>query len=353
MKRMMAVCLSVVLLLVGSGCKETSQFTKYSAYYFDYFDTATTIIGYTESKESFDATCIEIEALLKEYHRLYTIYNRYENYTNLVTVNDVTDGVHQAVQVDKKIMDLLTFAKEMNQTTNGYVNVAMGSVLKIWHNYRNAGISDPAEAKLPPMNKLQEAAQHCSIDDLVLDVEAGTVFLKDPEMRLDVGAIAKGYAVEAIARYLMDKGVTGYLLNVGGNVRTIGMAGDKPWNVGIENPDKEDEENPYIEFLHLEGQSLVTSGSYQRYYEVDGVQYHHIIDPATLMPGTNYRSVSVLTQDSGLGDAFSTALFLMSYEEGAALVAKTEGVEAMWVMPDGEQRYSDGFKAYTYVPETN
>ena len=84
---------------------------------------------------------------------------------------------------------------------------------------------------------------------------------------------------------------------------------------------------------------------------MDGIRYHHIIDPDTLMPGTNYRSVSVLTGDSGLADAFSTALFLMPYEQGKALVESTQGVEAMWVMPDGEQRYSAGFKAYTYVPE--
>ena len=101
----------------------------------------------------------------------------------------------------------------------------------------------------------------------------------------------------------------------------------------------------------MAGESLVTSGNYQRYYYVDGELYHHIIDPATLMPGTNYRSVSVLTKDSGQGDALSTCLFLMSYEEGLELIESLEDVEAMWVMPDGEQKYSSGFKAYTYVPE--
>lgn len=353
MRRVIAFCLCVVLALSCAACHKAPEKTKYSAYYFDYFDTATTIIGYTESKEAFDATCAEIVALLEEYHRLYTIYNRFEGVNNLVTVNDLSDGAHKAVTVDRKILDMLRFAKEMHQKTDGYVNVAMGSVLKIWHIYRNAGIDDPSTAVLPPMDKLTAAAEHTDINDLILDEQAGTVYLSDPQMLLDVGAIAKGYAVEAVAKYLEDKGVTGYLLNVGGNVRTLGMAGDgdKPWNVGIENPDREDTEKPYIEYLHLSGQSLVTSGSYQRYYEVDGVRYHHIIDPDTLMPGTNYRSVSVLTGDSGLADAFSTALFLMPYEQGKALVESTQGVEAMWVMPDGEQRYSAGFKVYTYVPE--
>ena len=351
MKRVIALCLCVAVLLCCGACAHQPQKTKYSAYYFDYFDTATTILGYETTKEAFDATCAEIESLLGEYHRLYTIYDRYADVCNLVTVNDTVDGVHQPVTVEDKLLDMLLFAKEMYQKTDGYVNVAMGSVLKLWHVYRNEGLDDPGAATLPPMDKLTAAAQHTDIDKLVLDEQNSTAYLADPQMSLDVGAIAKGYAVEAVARYLEEKGVTGYLLNVGGNIRTVGDAAGKPWNVGIENPDREDEAKPYIEYLHLEGQSLVTSGSYQRYYVVDGVSYHHIIDPDTLMPGTNFRSVSVLTDDSGLADAFSTALFLMPYEQGKALVESTDGVEAMWVMPDGEQRYSAGFKAYTYLPE--
>ena len=105
---------------------------------------------------------------------------------------------------------------------------------------------------------------------------------------------------------------------------------------------------PYIEYIKVAGESIVTSGSYQRFYIVNGENYHHIIDPETLMPGVNFKSVSVITNDSGLGDAFSTALFLMSYEEGKTLIEKTGNIEAMWVMPDGEQRYSSGFNDYTF-----
>lgn len=355
MKKVNSLLLIIALLFVQSfglvACDKTPKLNKYSEYYFDYFDTATTIIGYAETEEEFEAVCEEIKTLLNEYHRLFTIYDRYNGLNNLVTINDLSDGKHTEVTVDQEIIDMLTFAKEMYAKTDGNVNVAMGSVLKIWHVYRNRGLDDPTTAELPPMEKLTEAAKHTNIDDLIIDDEKNTVYLADPEMSLDVGAIAKGYAAEKIAEYLEEKGVTGYLLNLGGNVRTIGEANEKPWNVGIENPDTENEEVPHIEFLHMSGESLVTSGSYQRFYVVNGENYHHIIDPATLMPGTKYRSVSVLTDDSGLGDAMSTALFLMDYEEGLELVKSMDNVEAMWVMPDGEQRYSEGFKAYTYIPE--
>ena len=352
MKRFLSVFLVVVIIAIQMigfcGCDNEIQLNKYKAYYFDYFDTATTIIGYANTQEEFDEICEDIKSQLNKYHRLFTIYNRYEGLNNLVTINDVDNGKHNVVTVDREIIDMLTFAKEMYQKTNGTVNIAMGSVLKIWHNYRNAGLDDPSNAELPPMEKLKEASEHTNIDDLIVDTENNTVFIADPEMTLDVGAIAKGYAVERIAEYLESKGVTNFLLNVGGNVRTIGMADTEKWKVGIENPDISNEEKPYIEYLEVAGESIVTSGSYQRFYVVNGENYHHIIDPETLMPGTKYRSVSVLTDDSGLGDAVSTALFLMDYEEGKQLVESIENVEAMWVLPDGKQQYSSGFEEYTF-----
>ncbi len=352
MKKYVSVILSIIVavlpMMLLVSCDTEPHKTKFNSHYFDYFDTATTITGYEETQEDFDEVCKEITTLLREYHRLYTIYNRYEGLNNLVTINDIVDGKHTAVTVDKKIIDMLIFAKEMYQKTDGNVNIAMGSVLKIWHIYRNEGLDNPAKAELPPMDELKEASKHTNIDDLIIDTDKNTVFLADPLMTLDVGAIAKGFAVEEIAKHLEGKGITGYILNVGGNVRTIGMADKEKWKVGIENPDINNEEKPYIEYLKLSGESVVTSGSYQRFYIVNGENYHHIIDPETLMPGTKYRSVSVITNDSGLGDAMSTALFIMDYEKGKKIVESTENLEAMWVLADGTQLYSSGFESYTF-----
>ena len=347
--RFTAIVLSFAMIFVMSSCRAEPEKTKYNAYYFDYFDTATTITGYTVSQEEFDAVCEEIKSLLYEYHRLFDIYTRYDGINNLVTVNEVSDGVHLTVTVDEKIIDMLTFSKEMYEKTNGKVNVAMGSVLRIWHNYRTWGLDDPDEAQLPDMTKLEEAAKHTDINNVIIDEANSTVFLADPEMLLDVGAIAKGYTVEKVAQYLESKGVTSFIINVGGNIRTIGLNGEnEPFRAGIENPDKENEETPYIEFVELSNNSIVTSGSYQRFYTVNGVNYHHIIDPETLMPGTKYQSVSVITPDSGMGDALSTALFLMDKDEGLALIESIENTEAMWVLPDGTQVYSSGFENHTF-----
>lgn len=336
---------SILLQSIGlAGCGTKSK--KYSTYSFDYFDTVTTITGYAKSQAVFDEAAGSILAELSEYHKLFTIYHRYDGLENLCTINEVADGVHRTVAVDRRIIAMLLYAKEMYEKTDGTVNIAMGSVLSIWHDYRTEGIDEPWAAKLPPMEKLSEAAEHTDINALVIDEEAGTVTLTDPAMKLDVGAIAKGYAVEMVARSLEEKGVTGYVLNVGGNVRTVGAKGDgKKWTVGIENPE-EDSEDAYLAYLELAGEALVTSGSYQRYYVVDGKRYHHIIDPETLMPSEGYVSVSVVCDSSADGDALSTALFCMDYEVGMALIEELPDTEAMWVLPDGTRKESSGFARY-------
>ena len=341
----LTVLLLVCILLLGvfPSCGQKPQ--AYKAYFLDYFDTATTITGYAKSQEEFDRISGEILTELGEYHRLYTIYHRFEGLENLCTINELVDGQHRTVTVDRRIIDLLLYAKEMYTLTGGKLNIAMGSVLSIWHDYREMGMSDPASAELPPMEKLTEAAEHTDINCLVIDEGNSTVTITDPAMRLDVGAIAKGYAVEMVARSLEERGITGYVLNVGGNVRTVGVRGDgEPWLAGIENP-FEDDEKPYLTYLHLNSESLVTSGSYQRYYWVDGKSYHHIIHPETLMPALGFTSVSVLTKSSADGDALSTALFCMTYEEGVTLVNSLPDTEAMWVLTDGTTLYSNGFPA--------
>lgn len=310
----------------------------------DYFDTVISVVGYEDSKEEFDKMAEEILSEFAEYHKLYTVYHRFDGMENLCTINELDDKTHRTVKVDKRIVDMLLFARQMYDFTEGNVNVAMGSVLSLWHDYRTVGMDNPKVASLPPMEKLVEASEHVDINDMVIDEERCTVNLADPMMKLDVGAVAKGYATEQVARHLEEQGITGYVLNVGGNVRTIGSKPDgSPWTVGLENPDG----GEFLDYLLLDGQSVVTSGSYQRYYYVDGKRYHHIIHPDTLMPAEGFVSVSVICEDSGLGDALSTALFCMPQDKGLSLIESMPDTEALWVTDDGERLKSSGWDKYT------
>ena len=339
MKKAICAILILCLSLCISGCGE--KYKKFTDYSFDYFDTATSIIGYEKSEEVFKEKSKIIKEKLSEYHKLYTIYSRYEGVNNIYTVNNS----ESALEVDPKITELLSFSKEMYKITDGKINVAMGSVLSIWHKYREEGLNDPTSAEIPPLDLLKEASNHTDINNLVVD--NNTVYFKDSKLKLDVGAIAKGYAIEQIALWMEETGITGYLLNVGGNIRIVGDRPDgEKWQIGLENPE-EDENEPYIEYLSLgKGFAMVTSGSYQRYYTVEGKNYHHIIDPDTLYPAVGYKMVSVINKDSGVADALSTALFCMDYTEGERLVNSLEDTYVMWVRDNGEIIYSKGFEDF-------
>lgn len=346
---MVSVALVTSILLSLFGCDATKSKQRYTKTYLNYFDTATTIIGYAESEEEFLRVSGIVSDMLGEYHRLYDIYNRYEGLVNIATLNALFEGEHRAFVVDERIMSLLLYCKQVYSITGGETNIAMGSVLKLWHDRREAAISNPDAAALPTYDKLLAASEHTDINDLILDEENMTVYIADPDMRLDVGAVAKGYATEMAARELERMGISGYILNVGGNIRTVGTRPDgSDWTVGVENPDKSSDE-AYIEYVSLSGEAFVTSGSYHRYFELDGKRYHHIIDKDTLYPSEYFTSVSVLCSDSGLADALSTALFSMSYESGLTLIGSIENAEAMWYTKDGEKLYSSGFSEYIKI----
>ncbi len=307
------------------------------------FDTLTLIIGYAEKKADFD---LQVQALmddLESYHQLYDIYQRYPGITNLRDVNQAAG--QGPVEVDQKIIDLLLFAQTYAPQTGDRVNIALGPVLSLWHEAREAGNLDPSAARLPDPSDLEAASLHTNAQDLIIDPVKKTVEIRDPLLSLDVGAIAKGYAVEAAARAAQDRGVTHMLISVGGNVRAIGGRGNgDPWKVGVDQPDKAKE--GYLAVLKIDNLSLVTSGVTERFYIVDGQSYHHIIDPDTLFPENRYQSVSVINPDSGLADLLSTSLFNLDLEQGLALVESLADTEALWCLADGSLARSSGFSDY-------
>ncbi len=337
------IILIFISCLLLTSCK-SNELSRYEAEFLRLFDTVTRIVGYDKDQESFREKVQIIHDDLEEYHKLYDIYNDYEGINNIKTIND-NAGI-KPVEVDKRIIDLLVLSKKMYEETDGYVNIAFGSVLNIWHDYREKSIDDPENAQIPPMDILIEASEHTDISKLIIDEENKTVYLADKKMRLDVGAIAKGYAVQRAADNAIERGFKSILLNVGGNVCAIGAKpNDEKWNVGLQNP-KLDEKNPYVYKLLLENESLVSSGNYQRYFMVDGVRYHHIINKDTLMPSNYFDAVSIICEDSGLADALTTALYNMSYEDGLELISKFENVEAVWNFEDESIKYTENFKKY-------
>lgn len=353
MRKLTSLILSIILAAALLGCGMSASpavpesggeegLQKFSSYVFEAFDTVISVTAYCPSREDFDRLMDIAQNEFLRYHKLFDIYFTYPGMNNLRSVNE-SAGI-APVEVEPEIIDLLSFSKDIYERTGGKANVAMGSVLSIWHaarEYNNAMTGlDPV---LPAGEELRAAAEHCSIDDLVIDAEASTVYLADPEMSLDVGAVAKGYATEKVAQTLMDQGYGSFVINAGGNVRCCGTKpGGKNWNVAVTNPGLPGY-GESIGTVSVPGGSIVTSGSYQRYFSCEGRRYHHIIDPDTLMPEDRYLSVTVITESSAFADALSTSLFNMEFEDGFDFVEGLDGVEAMWVLSDGEEKFSANF----------
>ena len=333
MKRL--ICLFLCLCLL-TGCAAPAQQKQYTATFLTLFDTVTTMLGRSDSKESFQETAQSLHDQLLEYHQLFDIYNTYEGISNLKTVNDAA-GI-APVKVDERIIHLLSDCKGFYTSTGGKVNVAMGSVLQLWHKERSAGRDDPVHARLPDWDALAEAANHTDFDAVIIDPDASTVYISDPKVQLDVGAIAKGWSLQQV----VETAPPGLLISVGGNVCATGPKDENgtPWVVGIQGVDGSGD---YLHTIYVKDGCVVTSGDYQRTYMVDGKLYHHIIDPETLSPSQHWRSVTVVCQDSGIADALSTALFLLPQEQGQTLLNQYQA-QAVWLNAAGELFYSPGFQ---------
>lgn len=312
--------------------------TQYTTTWFDLFDTVSVVRGYADSQAEWDAQMEALHTDLLHYHRLFDIYHPYDGMVNLYDVN--AGAAEGPVPLEDDLFDFFQwYTGEIRPEAGDAVNIAAGAVLKLWHDARESDAPAPPEDAL-----IQAALAHCDPAALQLDTEARTLRFADPEMTLDVGAVAKGYAVELAARAAEERGLESALLNIGGNLRAIGAKPGGPWTVGVENPWGDDP--AYIQTLALEdGCSLVVSGDYQRYFEYEGERYAHLIDLTTGYPARYCSSVAVLTApgQGGTGDALSTALFCLPEEAGRRLLEQEEGFSALWMYPDGTTAATDGW----------
>ena len=347
----LAFCLAVFPALPQADAASAQAPVRYTRRLSNVFDTEISLIGFAESEEAFTRATDAAVARLQEYNQVFDGYNAYEGLHNLYYVN--AHAAQEPVEVPEILFDLLLWCREQWQKGLRTTNIAMGSVLSIWHEYRTNGIRDAEHAELPPMELLQAAAEHTNFDRLILDEERRTVYFADPALRLDLGAVAKGYAADLTAAELA-KDMPSFLMSLGGNVYAGNppMDGRAAWNVGVQDPQADALKiamggTDILDVLAVHDKTVVTSGDYWRYYVVDGQKYHHIIDPETLMPSTKMISVTVVCDRSLLADYLSTTLFILSYEAGLKLVEEMEGVDVMWVEPDGAIHFTPGMARYS------
>jgi len=340
----------VIACLFGAlalpSCSLISLKEKFSAEYFEYFDTFSTLTVYADSEEEFAKYKKITEETLSHYHKLFDIENEYEGMNNLATINRLAGK--SSVTIDDDLWSALDFAVDMYDTTDGHNNIALGALIALWQE-KFEEFSENGTTTLPDAEKVAEALENSDIDTLRLNRRKKTAYISDNDTSLNFGSICKGIAAEALYNALIEGGCRSFLIDLGGNIASHGTKPDgSPWLCEIYNSLTGGSltEKPIM----LKDVSVVTSGSYQRYITVDGTNHSHILDPEDGSSANTFVSVSVVTvsSQSSIADALSTALFCMSYEEGAKLISELEDIEAIWQFPDGRVETSENFDNFLY-----
>ena len=298
----------LILILLLSGCSKQ----EYSKNLF-YMDTIINIKLYNVSESKANEAFNEIEKL----------YEKYDNLTNFYNENSELSKLNKDVnyEMSNELFDLIKIGYEWSLKTDGLLNINIGNLTKIWHDFRE----NPVD--LPNLDNVK-------IEKLKIE---NNKILND-KVTIDLGSIVKGYVTEKAGNYLESIGIDYYLINAGGNVKA-GKSNKGYYNIGIASPIN----NETFEIVQDENISVVTSGGYERFYEYNGVMYHHIIDPNTLYPANNMKSVTVIGEDSGLCDILSTTLFLMDIDEGKEFI-KNYDVKVIWFTNDNEIIKSDNYE---------
>ncbi len=284
-----------------------------------YFDTVITITLYSSTEETILDSCLN----LADYYE--KLLSRTREGSDIFRINHA-DGA--STEVSPETAKLLSTALEYARLTKGRVDPTIGAVSELWDFHADA-------VQMPPdATTVKAALSHVNYKNVF--ITGNTVTLTDPQSRLDLGFIAKGYIADQIKEYLLSEGITSALINLGGNVLAIGSKPDgSAFTIGIQKPFA-DAGIP-ADTVSVQNTSVVSSGVYERFFEYDGRLYHHILDTSTGYPVDNdLLAVSILSDSSTDGDALSTACMSLGYEAARDLISSTEGVDAIFITSDGE-----------------
>ena len=337
LKRISLLLLCALIAVPLGACNKRQK--KHTASYFGYFDSFAEFTLYTDSEERFEHYSDIVERELKKYHEMLDAYNGYDGKINIYSLNE--GAANTPMKPEPELFAFLKRAKELYDLTDGYTSVTLGAVTAIWKEAIKNGVP-------PSEESLRTAAEHTDINDLLLDSENWTVAFADEQLKLDAGALGKGFAADCISDMLCLEGCKEpFMLNIGGTLAARKEKPDgTPWQAGIQAPNGGELDGVSVNLSRIEygTNALSTSGSYHRCFEYGGVLYHHIINPYTLMPENNFTSVSVNCYSSTRADALSTALFSMTLEEGQALIDSLKDAEAVWLLADGNVIKSNGIE---------
>ncbi|MCX8104391.1 MAG: FAD:protein FMN transferase [Ignavibacterium album] len=262
-----------------------------------------------------------------EIKRIDDLFTTYNEESPVWKINYSADTV---LKIDDEIYNLLVLCDSVTTISNGCFDVSLDNLTRAWGFYTD-------NPKLPSKAAIDSALSASGWKNIKLT--GNNIIVKKRIVGLNFGAIAKGYAVDKAIEILKTVGIESALVNAGGEIKVIG----KDWKVGIQHPR---DERDIIAVVRLENNSVATSGDYEQFFEVDGIRYHHLLDPKSGYPARGLQSVTIINPSNTFADALATAVFVMGKDEGIKLIESLDDTEGMIVDGNGNIFYSSGFKKY-------
>lgn len=306
--------ITFLLIFLLCGCSNEQMISKNLFY----MDTVINVKIYTDKNT--DDVFNYIDNLYKKYENITSFYNEESELYKL------NNSEEKELTISNELYELLELGINWHDKSNGLLNINIGSITSLWHDFREGKVDFPT---------LEELNKDIDIDNIKL---LNSNKIEIDNVNIDLGSIVKGYVTELAGKYLEEQGFDKYIINAGGNVK-VGNSNKENYTIGIASPNKEGS----IMTIKANNVSVVTSGGYERFFEYNGKIYHHIIDPKTYYPAEYMKSVTVIGKDSGEADALSTILFLMSIEDGKEFI-KNYDIDVIWIDNDDNIIKSEGFR---------
>lgn len=290
--------------------------------------TRITVELWAQTRDQGDAA---IDAVLAEMRRVDREMSTYKPDSEVSRVN--AEAARHPVRISRELFDLLMQAQEYSRLTDGAFDITYASVGYLY---------DFRKHVKPDNEQIEAALPGIDYRHVLLDGDAQTVSFARDGVRIDLGGIGKGHAVDRGIQLLQQRGITRALVTAGGDSRIMGDRFGKPWVVGIRHPDRKEE---VIARIPLEDAALSTSGDYERYFDENGVRYHHIIDPHTGKSASKVRSATIIGPTATRTDGLSKTAFVLGAEKAIEIYNRLDGIDAIVVKPDGQVLYTKGLMA--------
>lgn len=322
MKKAASLFTTILLIVMLISCSSPQKSEKLTVTGI-YFDTVIQIDAWGTKASTLE----HCKTICEDYENLFG------NKIETSEISKINASAGNPVKVSEETLELISRGIDYCELSGGKFDITIAPLSDLWN------FTDNPKGNLPEQSAIEEARSHVGYKTIQVDKDSCTVTLNDPQAKIDLGGIAKGYIADRLKAYLKSEGVEHALINLGGNVLALGTAYDgTPFRIGIQKPF--DEQNSTIDILEIEDRSVVSSGIYQRYFEKDGTIYHHILNPETGYPYSNNLLQATIISDRSMdGDALSTCCFALGLKDGSTLIESLDHVQAIFVTEDYQLHY--------------